>query len=108
MKRLKESKKEVSKRAYTVLMGLMAGKSLRQAAREAGSERWKPHRPLLRQTGKRILPVDREIEMKFPFIVCILDPTERREEHARHGGAVTHISGIKTIIDPTSMEGEAK
>lgn len=46
MKRLKESKREISRRAYTVLMGLLAGKSFRQAAREAGySEAYLRKRP---------------------------------------------------------------
>jgi hypothetical protein len=46
MKRLKESKREVSKRAYTVLVGVLAGKSFRQAAREAGySEAYLRKRP---------------------------------------------------------------
>lgn len=46
MKRLKESKREVSQRASIVLMGLLAGKTFRQAAREAGySEAYLRKRP---------------------------------------------------------------
>lgn len=45
-KRLKESKREVSKRAYAVLVGVLAGKSFRQAARDAGySEAYLRKRP---------------------------------------------------------------
>lgn len=46
MKCLKESKREVSKRAYTVLMGVLQGKSFRQAARDGGySEAYLRKRP---------------------------------------------------------------
>lgn len=46
MKRLKESKREISQRAYTVLMGVMAGKSFRQAAQDTGySEAYLRKRP---------------------------------------------------------------
>jgi hypothetical protein len=89
MKRLKESKREVSKRAYTVLVGVLAGKSFRQAAREAGySEAYLRKRP--QRIWETIRNVFWEQQANAPEVawainvlfdaIARLEPLERAED----------------------------
>jgi hypothetical protein len=58
-----------SKQRWFRSLALSGAVKLAPSVGAGGSERWKSDRPLLRQAGRRILPVDPEVKTEIPDIM---------------------------------------